>query len=54
MPLGLPWMNYAEIRRLYIFIILKLVDFNNLGVLDFILFILLGVDIVITLLTWRK
>ena len=39
---------------LIVFIVLKLVDFNHLGILDIILFILLGIDIVVTVLNWRK
>jgi len=39
---------------LIVFIVLKLVDFDNVGVLDIIIFILLGVDAVVTILAWRK
>ena len=39
---------------LIVFIVLKLVDFNNIDVLDIAIFILLGIDVVATIMTWRK
>jgi len=39
---------------LIVFIILKLVDFNNLGILDYLLFALLAVDVIVAIFSWRK
>jgi len=39
---------------LIVFIVLKLVDFNNLGILDYLLFALLAVDVIVTIFSWRK
>ena len=42
------------VTLLIVFLVLKLVDFNNLSPLDIIIFVLLGIYIVVTLLSWRK
>jgi len=47
-------LNTTITTLLIIFISLKLIDFNNLGILDVIILVLLAAYIIVSLLTWRK